>query len=350
MATKKNTNKDNISKIKSLRKFDLSVAELYKGILEGDISALARAITLVESTSNEHFQKSNTLINNCLPHSGKSLRIGITGVPGVGKSTFIESFGSLLIGNGRKVAVLAVDPSSSISKGSIMGDKTRMQELVKNANAFIRPSPTGLSLGGVARKTRETIILCEAAGFDTILVETVGVGQSETAVHGMVDFFLLLQLAGAGDELQGMKRGIMEMADAIVINKADGHNYDEAQLAKAEFTRAVHLYPPKENGWTTKVLSCSALEGTGITDIWKVIQTYTEPKKMGDHLLYKRRQQNKYWLLQTIDDLLKQQFYNNDQIKPQLEKLTKQVVAGKISPFAAAEELIKLSQKPDIKS
>ncbi|MBC8768972.1 methylmalonyl Co-A mutase-associated GTPase MeaB [Arenibacter sp. BSSL-BM3] len=323
-----------------------SVAELTQGILKGDIAALARAITLVESTNSSHFQKSNAIIDQCLPHSGNSIRIGITGVPGVGKSTFIETFGSYLTGNGKKVAVLAVDPSSSISKGSILGDKTRMQELVKDKNAFIRPSPTGHSLGGVARKTRETITLCEAAGFDTILVETVGVGQSETAVHGMVDFFLLLKLAGAGDELQGIKRGIMEMADAIVINKADGSNIEQANLAKAEFTKALHLYPPKENGWTTEVLSCSAIQKTGISEIWKLIQTYIDSTTAKDHITAKRRNQNKYWLLQTIEDQLKQQFYGNKNIKLHLDIMVRKVIDGEISPFTAAQELLNLAKKP----
>ncbi|MCK0147547.1 methylmalonyl Co-A mutase-associated GTPase MeaB [Arenibacter sp. F26102] len=323
-----------------------SVAELTQGILKGDIAALARAITLVESTNSSHFQKSNTIIDLCLPHSGNSIRIGITGVPGVGKSTFIETFGTYLTGMGKKVAVLAVDPSSSISKGSILGDKTRMQELVKDKNAFIRPSPTGHSLGGVARKTRETIILCEAAGFDTILVETVGVGQSETAVHGMVDFFLLLKLAGAGDELQGIKRGIMEMADAIVINKADGSNIEQANLAKAEFTKALHLYPPKENGWTTEVLSCSAIQKTGISEIWNLIQTYIDSTNAKDHITIKRRSQNKYWLLQTIEDQLKQQFYGNKNIKLHLDIMVKKVIDGEISPFTAAQELLNLAKEP----
>ena len=245
------------------------------------------------------------------------------------------------------MAVLAVDPTSTISKGSILGDKTRMQELVKDRNAYIRPSPTGYSLGGVARKTRETIILCEAAGFDTILVETVGVGQSETAVHGMVDFFLLLKLAGAGDELQGIKRGIMEMADAIVINKADGKNIEQANLAKVEFSKALHLYPPKENGWTPKILSCSAIQKKGLTEIWEVIKAYIDDKPGLDGILEKRKIQNKYWLLQTIEDRLKQQFYENKNIKNHLEQMIKLVVDGKISPFNAAEKLLRLSKEPN---
>lgn len=346
MAINKNTHRKSNSKIRVIRKKNPSAAELIQGILSGDIATLARAITLVESTNTEHFQKSNDIINQCLPHSGKSIRIGITGVPGVGKSTFIETFGSFLTALGKKVAVLAVDPSSTISKGSILGDKTRMQELVKDKNAYIRPSPTGHSLGGVARKTRETIILCEAAGFDTILVETVGVGQSETAVHGMVDFFLLLKLAGAGDELQGIKRGIMEMADTVVINKADGNNQEQANLAKIEFTKALHHYPPKENGWTPKVLCCSSLQKTGISEIWELIQTYINLKPDRDHITRKRRTQNKFWLTQTIEDRLKQQFYQNKNIKIHLDKMVKLVVDGKISPFTAAEELLTLAKEP----
>ena len=344
MATNKNTDGNANSKTKAFRKKNLSIEELIQGILNGDIATLARAITLVESTNTEHFQKSNDIINQCLPHSGKSIRIGITGVPGVGKSTFIETFGSFLTALEKKVAVLAVDPSSTISKGSILGDKTRMQELVKDKNAYIRPSPTGHSLGGVARKTRETIILCEAAGFDTILVETVGVGQSETAVHGMVDFFLLLKLAGAGDELQGIKRGIMEMADAIVINKADGNNIERANLAKVEFTKALHLFPAKENGWTPKILSCSAIQKTGISEIWEVIKAYTDDKPGLEGIIAKRRTQNKFWLLQTIEDQLKQQFYENKNIKNQLDQMIKLVVDGKISPFNAAEKLLSLAK------
>jgi LAO/AO transport system kinase len=344
LATNKNTDGNANSKTKAFRKKNLSTEELIQGILNGDIATLARAITLVESTNTEHFQKSNDIINQCLPHSGRSIRIGITGVPGVGKSTFIETFGSFLTALGKKVAVLAVDPSSTISKGSILGDKTRMQELVKDKNAYIRPSPTGHSMGGVARKTRETIILCEAAGFDTILVETVGVGQSETAVHGMVDFFLLLKLAGAGDELQGIKRGIMEMADAIVINKADGNNIERANLAKVEFTKALHLFPAKENGWTPKILSCSAIQKTGISEIWEVIKAYTDDKPGLEGIIAKRRTQNKFWLLQTIEDQLKQQFYENKNIKNQLDKMIKLVVDGKISPFNAAEKLLSLAK------
>lgn len=337
-----NTKKDTISKIRAYRRIAPDSADLIKGVLRGDISSLSRAITLIESSNDQHAQISRDLIEHCLPYSGQSVRIGITGVPGVGKSTFIESLGTILTQSEGKVAVLAVDPSSTISKGSILGDKTRMQELVKEKNAFIRPSPAGHSLGGVARMTRETIMLCEAAGYNTILIETVGVGQSETAVHGMVDFFLLLKLAGAGDGLQGIKRGIMEMADAIAINKADGGNLKQANLAKAEFARALHLYPPKKNGWIPKVLSCSATEKRGITEIWEVIKTFVDDNKRSGHFMENRREQNKYWLIQSIEDRLKQGFYQNKKIKPLLDDMTHQVVQGEISPFSAAEKLLAL--------
>ena len=345
MNSNKNTEKDNISKIRSFRKISPTPTDLTKGVLRGDIPYLSRAITFIESTSNKHFHIARELIENCLPYSGKSVRIGITGVPGVGKSTFIESLGTTLTKMGEKVAVLAVDPSSSISKGSILGDKTRMQDLVKEKNAFIRPSPAGHSLGGVARKTRETIILCEAAGYTILLVETVGVGQSETAVHGMVDFFLLLQLAGAGDELQGIKRGIVEMADAIAINKADGTNQKQADLAKVEFTRALHLYPPKKNGWIPKVLSCSATEKTGISEIWEIIKTFVNENKHSGNFDINRKEQNKYWLIQSIDDQLKQQFYQNKKVKTLLDDLTQLVVQGKMSPFTASEKLLAISRE-----
>ena len=278
MLKKSNPSKQ-ISKLQNIRKFTPSIEALTSGIFNGDKSTLARAITLVESTKKENLEKANIIIEKCLVKSTDSIRIGITGVPGVGKSTFIEVFGKQLTSQGKKVAVLAIDPTSTQTQGSILGDKTRMQELVKDANAFIRPSPSGSSLGGVTRKTRETIILCEAAGYDVILIETVGVGQSETAVHSMVDFFLLLKLPGAGDELQGIKRGIIEMADAIVINKADGDQIKNARNAAIEFSRALHLYPPKENGWSPKVLSCSAIENKGLAEIWVMISNYISQSK-----------------------------------------------------------------------
>ena len=336
------TNKSAVKYIKEKRQTQPSSDALVHDILQGNMTALSRAITLVESSNPDHLKKANDIIQKCLSHANKSIRIGITGVPGVGKSTFIEAFGTYLTSNGKKVAVLAVDPSSTLSKGSILGDKTRMEDLVKDKNAFIRPSASGTSLGGVARKSRETIILCEAAGFDTILIETVGVGQSETAVHSMVDFFLLLKLAGAGDELQGIKRGIMEMADAIVINKADGDNLKHAKIAKVEFNRALHMYPAKESGWQPKVLLASALKNEGISDIWELIETYISQSKKNDFFDHKRKEQNKFWLLQTIEDRLKSDFYNNPIIKKELQHQLQLIQDGKTSPFVAAELLLAL--------
>ena len=264
----------------------------------------------------------------------------MSGPPGAGKSTFIEAFGKHLTSLGKKVAVLAVDPSSSISHGSILGDKTRMEELVKDENAFIRPSASGDSLGGVARKTREAIILCEACGFDTIIIETVGVGQSETAVHSMVDFFLLLKIAGAGDELQGIKRGIMEMADTIVINKADGDNISKAKLAKSEFNRALHLFPAKKSGWIPKVTTCSSIEKDGIDTIWQIISDYFEMAKANAYFQFKRQEQNQFWMLETINEQLKNRFYNHPDITILLEENKKAVQNNEISPFAAAQILL----------
>lgn len=319
-----------------------SSEELISNILKGNITALSQAITLVESTQPEHSKKAHDIILGCLPHANKSVRIGITGIPGVGKSTFIEALGLHLVNQQRKIAVLAVDPSSSLSKGSILGDKTRMESLVKSDQAFIRPSASGSSLGGVARKTRESIILCEAAGYDTILVETVGVGQSETAVHGMVDFFLLLKIAGAGDELQGIKRGIIEMADAIVINKADGDNIQKAKNAKVEFNRALHLYPAKDSGWAPTVSLCSALEQTGINDLWELIEGYLKQVNDNGYFSVNRIQQNKHWLTQTIDDRLKSDFYNKPQIKLELKQQMQLIEHGKTTPFVAADYLLSL--------
>ena len=336
------TNASSIDKIKSKRKSKPSSETLVSQIIEGNITALSRAITLVESANKNHLKQANAIIKSCLPHANKSIRIGITGVPGVGKSTFIEAFGMHLTSLGKKVAVLAVDPSSSLSKGSILGDKTRMEDLVKNENAFIRPSPSGTSLGGVARKTRETIILCEAAGFDTILIETVGVGQSETAVHSMVDFFLLLKLAGAGDELQGIKRGIIEMADAIAINKADGENQKAAKIAKVEFNRALHLYPQKSSEWQPKVMLCSALHREGIDELWELIQTFEAHTKTNGYFTNHRKEQSKFWLLQTIEDRLKSNFFDQPKIKKELKAQLRLIENDKTTPFVAAEYLLDL--------
>jgi LAO/AO transport system kinase len=342
LKTKKNTDTESISKVQRKRKEIPTAEELVEQLLNGNTTALARAITLVESSQLTDQQKASWIIEKCLLQKSNAIRIGITGVPGVGKSTFIETFGKKLTALGEKVAVLAVDPTSSQSKGSILGDKTRMQDLVKDPNAYIRPSPSSETLGGVTRKTRESIILCEAAGFSVVLIETVGVGQSETAVHGMVDFFLLLKLAGAGDELQGIKRGIMEMADLLVINKADGSNKEAARTAKTEFNRALHLFPPKPNGWVPKVLMCSAIEGTGIDEIWKIIREYIDQSKRSGYLSSNRKNQNKNWLLQTIDDRLKQNFYANKKVKKKLGTLLNDVMEEKTSPFQAADTLMRL--------
>ena len=326
--------------IHTLRKLQPSAKELVEGILNGNITALSRAITLVESTNSAHLERANEVINACLPHANKSIRIGITGVPGVGKSTFIEAFGKYLTSLGKKVAVLAVDPSSTISHGSILGDKTRMEELVKDKNAYIRPSASGETLGGVARKTRESITLCEACGFDTIIIETVGVGQSETAVHSMVDFFLLLKISGAGDELQGIKRGIMEMADAIVINKADGDNVRKSNLAKAEFGRALHLFPAKKSGWIPTASTCSAITHDGISEVWETILKFLELTKTNNYFFEKRKEQNQYWMLETINEQLKTNFFNHPEIQKLLEENKKAVQNDEISPFAAAMILL----------
>lgn len=331
---------DAIENIKEFRKKQPSSTQLIEGILSSNITTLSRAITLIESTNPKHLSKANEVIQGCLPFANKSIRIGITGVPGVGKSTFIEAFGKYLTNSGHKVAVLAVDPSSTISHGSILGDKTRMEELVRDENAFIRPSASGETLGGVARKTRETITLCEACGFNIILIETVGVGQSETAVHSMVDFFLLLKIAGAGDELQGIKRGIMEMADAIVINKADGDNIKKANLAKAEFNRALHLFPPKKSGWIPKTSTCSAITHDGIDTVWQTITDYLELVQSNDYFQENRKEQNQFWMMETINEQLKTHFYNQPNITELLETNKKAVHDNRISPFVAAQNLL----------
>ena len=338
----KTTSDVSAEKIKKNRAKQNSVDIFVAKILEGNITFLSRTITLIESTNANHQKKANKILEHCLPYANNSIRIGITGVPGVGKSTFIETFGKHLTNLEKKVAVLAVDPSSTINKGSILGDKTRMEQLVTDKNAFIRPSPSGTNLGGVAKKTRETIILCEAAGFDTILIETVGVGQSETLVHSMVDFFLLLKLAGAGDELQGIKRGIIEMADAIVINKADGENIRNAKIAKVEFNRALHLYPLKNSKWQPKVLTASALNGVGINNVYKIVQEYFELTKQNKYFSEKRNEQNKYWLLSTIEQQLKANFYNKPNIKKALAIEVERLKQGKTSPFSAALRLLNL--------
>ena len=319
---------------------ELTAREYVEAILNGNRTYLSQAVTLVESTLPEHQEKAQQIIEGCLPYSGKSMRIGITGVPGAGKSTSIDAFGMHLIKQGHRLAVLAVDPSSEVSKGSILADKTRMERLSRELNAFIRPSAAGSSLGGVARKTRETIVLCEAAGFDTVLIETVGVGQSETAVHSMVDFFLLIQLAGTGDELQGIKRGIMEMADGIIINKADGDNVDKANLAASHFRNALQLFPTPPSGWSPKVLTYSGFYGLGIKPIFDMIDEYRHFTQENGYFTENRRRQARWWMYETVNDALKASFYNNPVVKAAQEVAEQDVLQDKITPFIGAQKLL----------
>ncbi len=322
-------------------KKEFNINEMTDGILTSNISYVSKAITLVESTKHEHQEQAQQIINTIIKHSGNSFRIGITGVPGVGKSTFIESYGLEVINRGHKLAVLAIDPSSQLSKGSILGDKTRMEQLSVHPKAFIRPSPSSGSLGGVARKTKESIIICEAAGYDYIFIETVGVGQSETAVHQLTDFFLLLMLAGAGDELQGIKRGIMEMADGIVITKADGTNTDKAKMARGEYARALHLFPPTESNWIPEVLTCSSTENKGIKEVYDMIDKYKRHNVSSGFYKTKRAHQTKQWLHQTINDTLIERFYSNPIIKEEILKIEKQLKKNQINPYQAAMDLFK---------
>ncbi len=322
------------------RKQPLSLSAYVEGILASNRVVLSQAITLVESTRADHQDLAQQIIEACLPHAGNSMRIGITGTPGVGKSTFIEAFGMKIIEGGKKVAVLAIDPSSQVTKGSILGDKTRMMHLSMNNQAFIRPSPAGDSLGGVARKTRESIVLCEAAGFDTIIVETVGVGQSETAVHSMTDFFLLLLLPGAGDELQGIKRGIVEMADLIAVNKADGEREKMAKQAQAFYKNALHLLPTKPSKWTPQVITCSALSKLGIADIWQLIMDYQDSTKDNNFFYDNRKAQAAYWLHESIEIALRKRFYQDPSVKSYLSTVEKQVLEGKITSFKGAEMVL----------
>ncbi len=329
----------------SFRKKELSIQQFTSGLRDGNVSILGRAITLVESTRISHQKKAQAILEECMPYIGKSVRIGITGVPGVGKSTFIERFGKLLTSLGKKVAVLAIDPSSEQGRGSILGDKTRMEELSRDSLAFIRPSPNAGSLGGVARKTRESILLCEAAGYEIIIVETVGVGQSETAVNSMVDFFLLLMLAGAGDELQGIKRGIMEMADALSITKADGDNLIKSKTAVGDYKHAIHLFPAKKNNWIPKVLTCSALENTGVQEIWNTIESFVNHCVTNSTFESARKKQAQYWLHESIQEQLGTYFYENPEVKVLLPELEKRVLEGNLSPFIGANQLIDLFKK-----
>jgi LAO/AO transport system kinase len=327
------------ARFKLKKKREISVDEYVNGILNSDRVMLSQAITLVESNLSEHQHKAQQIIERCLPYAGKSIRVGITGVPGVGKSTTIEALGTKLTHSGHKLAVLAIDPTSEKTKGSILGDKTRMEELANDPNAFIRPSPSAGSLGGVARKTREIIILCEAAGFDVVFVETVGVGQSEVVAHSMVDFFLLLQLANAGDELQGIKRGIMEMADAISINKAE-LDPNRAELAASQYRSALSLFPHNENGWKPVVFTSSAYTGDGIDKIWETIMEYVAQTKANGHFHKKRNEQNLRILSETINSTLTERFYNSQFIVDKLEQFKQDVLNDRVSAYIAAQELI----------
>lgn len=322
------------------KKKQLSADAYVEGIKNQDLVILSQAITIIESSKPSHQKLGQEIIQKCLPFSGKSVRIGITGIPGVGKSTFIEEFGSQITDAGKRLAVLTIDPSSERSGGSILGDKTRMEKLSTNKRAFIRPSPSSGTLGGVARKTRESITLCEAAGFDTIFIETVGVGQSETAVHSMVDFFLLLMLAGSGDELQGIKRGIMEMADAVVITKADGDNLERAERAKQEFKNALHFFPLGKSGWIPKVVTCSAVSHVGLSNVWQTIRDYIEKTKSNNWFDNNRKNQAIFWMHQTIEENIKNNFYLNPLIKKRLEETEQSVLNGEIGPFTAAYQLL----------
>lgn len=322
------------------RRKRLSTEEYTRGILDGDKIILSRALTLIESSLKEDMLLAQPVLENIIPYTGKSLRIGITGVPGVGKSTFIETFGKFITGLNKKLAVLAIDPSSQKTRGSILGDKTRMNELSNDPLAFIRPSPAGTSLGGVSNKTRESMLLCEAAGYEVILIETVGVGQSETAVKNMVDFFLLLMIAGAGDELQGIKKGIMEMADAVVINKADGRNRKQVIQAQADYQNALNLFQLSESFWKPKVLKCSALLGEGIGEIWSMICKFQEHVKSNGFFYKNRERQNLNWFYDNLRQGLEQNFFSFEPIKEKLKLLENKVMLGQVPATVAARELI----------
>jgi LAO/AO transport system kinase len=321
-----------------------SVDDYVSGIREGVITMLSRAITLIESRHPDHQQTAQKVLEACRPFAGNSIRLGITGVPGAGKSTFIEAFGGMITARNHKLAVLAIDPGSERSKGSILGDKTRMETLSSDPRAFIRPSPGTGSLGGVARKTYETVILCEAAGFDYIFIETIGVGQSEVAVHSMTDFFLLLMISGAGDELQGIKRGVMEMSDLLLINKADGSNMEKAIQAQAQYQSALHLFPAPPSEWTPHALLCSALEKTGLNEVLQEIEKYISLTKSNGYFEQRRREQARYRMYETINENLQNTFYNNKTVAEKLAELEQQVIDGTLNPYDAATQLLAIKR------
>lgn len=318
----------------------LSKDDVIRGIRKGDRTTLARAITLVESNAPQHEELAQAVLKELLPSTGNSIRIGITGIPGVGKSTFIEALGEYLCAEGHRVAVLAIDPSSSLTRGSVLGDKTRMELLSRNPRAFIRPSATSGNLGGVARKTRETLLLCEAFGFDIILLETVGVGQSEVTVRSMVDCFLLLQIAGAGDELQGIKKGVVELADIIVVNKADGDNLQRANLAKAEFNRVLHYLQPTTVGWKPKAVTASSLTGAGIKELWYLLQSFVESAREHQVFDQRRQQQNAEWFDSLLDEAIRRRFYQQQEIRDRLNGLRQQVATGALPAAMAVEAMM----------
>ena len=324
------------------RKRALSTDEYVEGILAGNITTLSQAITLVESANPAHYAQAQEIIERCQPHAGHSVRIGITGVPGAGKSTFIEAVGNMVTSLRHKLAVLAIDPSSERSGGSILGAQTRMESICHNPDVFIRPPPSAGSLGGVARKTRETIVLCEAAGFDVIFIETVGVGQSETAVPSLVDMFMLLQISGAGDELQGSRRGIMGMADTMVITKADGENVRKAELARTQFQGALRLFPLPESGWRPKVYTCSAVAGTGLEEVWKGVEEFLDHIHANGYFQHNRNRQNKYWMYETITEARRGSFYRDPAVEARIGEYEKRVLEDRISSFVAAKELLEL--------
>ena len=323
------------------RRRRLGTEDYVKGVLENNRPILARTITLIESNCAEHYEQAREVLTLLQSRAGRSIRIGVTGVPGAGKSTLIEALGLHLVEQGHKVAVLAVDPSSSVTGGSILGDKTRMEKLSQQENCFIRPSPSGGTLGGVTRKSRETMLVCEAAGYDVILIETVGVGQSEITVRSMVDFFLLVMISGAGDELQGIKKGVIEIADALLVNKADGANKIKAKAACAEYGMALKYLAPATKGWNTPAMTCSAITGDGVPDVWRMIRDFQEHTIASGVFAHRRKEQAMAWVFSMIEDYLKETFYRNGDVRRLLTSLEGQVLDGSVLPTTAAEELLK---------